>query len=54
MECDRCGKELKDSIYIGDFLPFEITGKEGIDLCEDCHKEIINIIQNWWKEESDV
>ncbi len=57
MNCARCGEELTNGIYLGDFLA-GIVGKfkpwDSVDLCEECHIDIILIIENWWnKKEKD-
>ena len=50
IKCDRCGKELKDGIYLGDFLTGIVSENSNIELCKECSEKIEGIIQNWWEE----
>ena len=49
-KCYRCGEELNKEIYIGDGILGYLDMPEMItvDLCKECHTELVNVIKNWW------
>ena len=48
--CDRCGRDAGNDIYLGDWFSGIVFGDTGesIDLCKFCSDEIIKIVKDWW------
>ena len=47
--CERCKQEIKnpfDPVPIGEYVLFEsVGGYRGVNLCDDCSKELTKIVQ---------
>ena len=48
--CAACGTELTKEIYVADFLSGIVTDDSSVDLCETCHKYMIDAVKKAWKE----
>lgn len=48
--CEACGADLTEGLYCADWLHGIVAESYSTDLCENCHRHIMDAVKKAWGE----